>query len=621
MAHFNPCGQKIWQDALPQPVTESGNHRLLVIRVATGCCFPCLLPLIPKKFTAPRMTRRTFVCNSAVAFGLMPTAQAIAGVFTDPTAKPDWLIILIRLNDEQLATLTPYQIREATQPAYGGLKDSDDIPNPQSTADFVRRIACALACPESRYYQSGDLLQQAVLAMRYLLAVQHSDGTIDLLSTNFHSTPDTGFIVKRLCPAYAMLSRAQKPAYAILLDPLKTFLLRAGEGLVVGGIHTPNHRWVVSAALTTLHNIWPDARYVARIEQWLAEHIDMDADGQYNERSTLIYSPLTNRLLITIARGLNKPYLLEYVRRNLNLTRYYLHPNGELVTEASGRQDNARIGLPEGYYYPCRYLALRDKNGEMAALCRQIEQQGLVRLVGYLDYFLNDPTVWADLPPSQPLPVNYVKPYPLSGLVRIRRGDWDCTLLAKNPVWLTFHKGDAVLQGIRLATSFFGKGQFQSEEVVQQNDRWVLTQSLEGPYYQPYPPKDIPADGDWEKMPRTNRAQSEIQQLKTTITLREQPDGVAISIGITGTAGVPVAMELIFRPGGTIAGVEKHPTRPNAWLLSETGTYTVQKQTLTFGPGKALHKNVQLRGSLPGTDAPTVYLTAFTPFEHTLRLR
>jgi hypothetical protein len=30
------------------------------------------------------------------------------------------------------------------------------------------------------------------------------------------------------------------------------------------------------------------------------------------------------------------------------------------------------------------------------------------------------------------------------------------------------------------------------------------------------------------------------------------------------------------------------------------------------------HKNTQLRGALPMMDAPTVYLTGFTPFKHTL---
>jgi len=53
---------------------------------------------------------------------------------------------------------------------------------------------------------------------------------------------------------------------------------------------------------------------------------------------------------------------------------------------------------------------------------------------------------------------------------------------------------------------------------VQKGDAWVLSSSLEGVYYQPYPADKIPGDGDWSKMPKANRTQSEIQQLNTVIT-------------------------------------------------------------------------------------------------------
>ena len=52
----------------------------------------------------------------------------------------------------------------------------------------------------------------------------------------------------------------------------------------------------------------------------------------------------------------------------------------------------------------------------------------------------------------------------------------------------------------------------------------------------------------------------------------------------------------------------------------EVGTYTLKNDTLTFGPGLAKHKGVLLRGALPRMSAPTVYLTGFTPFKHTIRI-
>jgi hypothetical protein len=150
----------------------------------------------------------------------------------------------------------------------------------------------------------------------------------------------------------------------------------------------------------------------------------------------------------------------------------------------------------------------------------------------------------------------------------------------------------------------------------------VLRKSLEGPYYQPIAKEQIVADGDWDKMPRANRPQSEIQKMETIVKVSEANNGLQIEIDMSGTEGVPVSFELIFRAGGTFSGVTKHPKKDNAYLLTgESGSYTVNNDTIQFGPGKAEHKGIQLRGALPAMEAPTVYLTGFTPFKHTITLR
>lgn len=566
------------------------------------------------------MKRRTFVNTGILSVCSVPFLN-LKAYSTNVSTKPDWLVEWIKINEQQLPGFKSLKVTSTANKYFGGYTDHVEIPNPHTTSSFILKACMLMFCPESVYYQSKDILKEVEEAANAMLKFQHSDGTIDLLATNFHSTPDTAFILENIVPAYKFLKQLPLKGTEKTLSALETFIKKAGEGLIVGGIHTPNHRWVVSAALTKLNELFPDKRYLNRIDQWLAEHIDIDPDGQYTEKSTNSYSPIVNRSLIIMARGLGKPELLEPVLKNLEMTLYYVHPNGEVVTEASNRQDKGTIGNMSKYYYCYRFMALQKNNGEMAAMCRQIERTSTKeQLATYLDYFLEDPSLWRNLPADKPLPTSYAKAFPYSGLVRIRRNNWDTTILSNNPGWLTFHKGNAVLQAMRVAASFFGKGQFQSEKIEQTGNAWVLKKHLEGPYYQPLDKDKISPDGDLDKMPRTLRKQSEVQQLDTTVKIREVNNGIEVEIDISGTDEVPVSVELIFRAGGNFTGVTKHPTNANAYLFSEQkGSYSTGNDTISFSSGRIEHKNIQLRGALPALDAPTVYLTGFTPFKHTIR--
>jgi len=300
---------------------------------------------------------------------------------------------------------------------------------------------------------------------------------------------------------------------------------------------------------------------------------------------------------------------------------YYVHPNGEVVTEASNRQDKGTIKFLNSYYYSYRTLALLDQNGEFSAMCKLIDKSSGNRNSEHLNHFLLEPELWKELPAVKSLPTNYVKSFPYSGIVRIRRGQWDTTILSNNPGFLTFHKGNAVLQGMRIAASFFGKGQFQSSEIKQDGNKWILKNALEGPYYQPYPKDKIDPQGDLSKMPRTVRPKSEVQNLSYQVEISEHEEGILVDFDIKGTEGVPVTLELIFRPGGKLNGVNPVAGRLNSNLFADKeGTYSVGEDTIKFSPGLVVHKGINLRGALPSIEAPTVYLTGITPFKHTLKL-
>ncbi|MGI9543808.1 MAG: hypothetical protein ACR2MX_11145 [Cyclobacteriaceae bacterium] len=561
------------------------------------------------------MERRYFVKivgEGTIAFSLLPMVS-IPNVHQNNNVN-QLIERLLKANDIRVSSRLASQILDVRNKWFGGSSNKFGIVNAASSCTLINDLTCAYISPGSTFHKEKKLLIAIRRATEYLLNSQYDDGTVDLHTTNFHSTPDTAFRVEPLALSYNLLKTIEPPQKEILTN-LERFLRNAGKALSVGGIHTPNHRWVVCMALAHIHNLFPNQKYVQRIEQWLNEGIDIDPDGQYTEKSTTVYSPLVDRCLITIANLLDKPALLDPVRKNLDMTLYYVRPNYEVSTETSGRQDKYKVGTIAKYHYPYRYMAIKDGNGRYARIVNQIESSELPQIVGNLIYFLHDPFLQSELPITKNIETDYVRYFKHSKLVRIRRGDRDATIIAGNPVVFSYFKGSAVLTGLRLASAFFGKGQFEGDEIEIKDNEYTLKRSLTGPYYQPLGEGEFHPEIDSFSKQRETREKSEVQLLDAMIRLIENQGKFQIQIRLKGTDNVPVAVELGFREGGVLEGVRPIEDIADAYLLeSGNGKYTHEEQTITFGPGIAEHQWTQLRGALPKLEGKSVYLTGYTPF-------
>jgi hypothetical protein len=572
-------------------------------------------PLVPVG-----LERRDFL-KSAAAPGLRAAST--------PSAVDELVRELVRINDAGIPALLAKQERRAGHRWLGGQVNEYGLHVANATAGFVSALACASDAPTSQYHGKPDLDEPLRLAARYLLAAQHDDGTVDYYATNFRSPPDMAFILEVLCPAYVLLRRSERAAVRAVGEEIGRFIVRGADGLVTGGVHTPNHRWVVCAALASAHALFPQPRYVARIDQWLAETVDLDPDGQYTEKSTTVYSPIVDRALINVARQLRRPDLFEPVRRNLEMTLFYVHPDGEVVTEASRRQDRYQRGSMARYYFSYRHLALLDGNGRFAAMARQIEQAHASSLLGELSTFLTEPDFGRALPASAPLPTDYAKVFSYSSLARIRRGSASGTILANNTTLFSYRRGSAALEAVRLASAFFGKGQFTSETLEVRDGKYILRQELEGPYFQPLTADQI-AGGEHVKMApngtlatnsRALRAQSNLCRLEAVVEITESGGRFTLAINVRGTDDVPVAIELAFRAGGQLEGVEPLADVKDGFLLrAGTGRYRLGNDVISFGPGAAAHSYTQLRGALPKWEGQSVYVTGLTPFQTMLTI-
>jgi hypothetical protein len=521
----------------------------------------------------------------------------------------------------------------------------------------VAALVAAYCAPESTYYKAESLIPLMESASRVFVDAQHPDGTLD--AGNLSSPPDTGFVVEGLAAALAVLRQANDPRLRQTQDTLSKFLLAAGEALVTGGVHTPNHRWVICGALARINSLFPAVKYVNRIDDWLGEGIYQDADGQFEERSTGIYSRVTDNAFVTMSRLLNRPELLAPVRKNLEMTLYYLHPDGEVETVASRRQDQNMSVSVANYFLQYRYLAIRDNNSSFGAVARLLQArpgEGFVEGGNPLIHFMEEPLLKKPLPAGGAIPSDYDKVFSNSGIARIRRGNISATVyggsdwplgvasgLASNPTFFTFRKGKAVLQSVRMSAEFFSEGAFRSEGLKADGNQYALHQRFDVPYYQPLPKKLRNSRGDyaltpardvrfWSKLDFPNRQMSNVQTLDQKLTVIEKQGVFELHFDITGPDRVPYLVELAFRPGGELGGsLQEVTTRDNAkvYLLKEgTGTYRVGDDAIEFGPGAAEHQMLNLSGPSYAAHGASlkaagtcVYITGFTPFRNVMTIK
>lgn len=540
-----------------------------------------------------------------------------ATALSAPLATPQWQppAALVKAHDDAIDARLKSQITTPGHRFFGGIADADGLVHGGSTGGMLHTFGLGYILPQSRYHKNPLMLERMKMVCQYLDAHTSPEGNIDLLITNFNSPPDSAFMVWGVGQIGLLARRYGAAEVEKLVEPV---LRRAGRGMATGGIHTPNHRWVLSSALAQIHELYPDPSYTRRIDAWLAEGIDIDSDGQYTERSTGGYNGITNRALTILAVKLNKPHLLDYVRRNLDAMLYLLHPGEEVVTDISRRQDLYTAGTMAGYALALKYLAVRDANGVYETLARRFPPS----LGDTLEY----PQLQQSGRAPKPVPADYVKELPFLKVARVRRANRSATLMLDGRTrFFGIRNGKAVIESVRFGSLFFGKAQFEPQRAWRAADsngrpQWILEQSLDAPYYQPLDKPEFVGTEDWGNA-RLRRKRTEMNYLTYRVTVTETARGFSLKFDAEGPRDLPVIIEFALRPGGQLTGPTPHPRAKDCYLLkSGTATYSVGADTLRFGPGLAEHEAISGRGidaKLPG---PAVFLTGFAPFSRTIEI-
>ncbi|MFU8947433.1 hypothetical protein ACLRGF_11965 [Mycetocola zhadangensis] len=541
-----------------------------------------------------------------------------------------------------------------------GNADTAQLPHRTLASRIKLLVACYLV-PGSQHHESAQAIDLASQLASYLTAQQGTSGLF-IGGDNVNSPPDSAFSLNDLADADALLAQIS-PATAevtALRAHLKTIADTAKPALLVGGVHTPNHRWEISAALARFHRTWPDTALRTRAEEWLAEGIDIDADGFYSERSPNYAAYVSNPALLVLGDVFNLPELHALVERNLELTLDLIRPDGTVETLQSRRQDQNDSYPLAPYLLPFRRLAIERGRSDFAWAAQESVRHGIADPETVLADILLHPQIARRMPDATP-PVSTRRRHVPGVALAIDSSDQRTLVtyggsdyssfrmirsgLANNPTFARLFAGNAVLESIRLSRDFFGLGPFRAESFEPVSEpgaepgeapQYRLTETISASYFQPMSPAQrstdgvyaLSDDGRFSASMAFGERDTDTVTLVTSVVVRPTEAGADIEFTFDGP-DVAWALELTFQPGGTLEGT-RTLSDTDAHLVSGTGQYRVGNDVIRFGPGNGasldtppVYRPGQDYSFLGGTDATSgrhVYITGRSPGTYVLHL-
>ncbi len=528
----------------------------------------------------------------------------------------------VESSDKGFENVIRNQMIKATDWQYGGYLNKDFGLVPYGAGGTVANAIMLYFCPESKFYMSDEAYHAADLLFTFLYNNLRPSGVIDLHLANYYSAPDTSFTNIGLCKTYNFIKDRKTDARGEELKKrLYEALSKLADGIFTGGFHTPNHRWVESAALSLAMNITGKKEYLTRINAFLNEGIDCNEDGEYAERSAGGYNQINNMAMLILAEELNKPELLEPVRRNLKMMAAYYHTNFEIFTQNSTRQDRGTSVYADKYIYQYLKAGHLLKDNELLGMARAIIDECIKKgrpvQIG-LTEMMTEPEL-VEIPDVKPyMPTEYDYHFKDSGIVRMGHNGMTVSIMENNETFFFLQSGEVDMY-IRGGIHFFNERHIKVKNIRKTEDGYLMDYHGEGTYYLPY--KEYQGTSDFNKMDRSKRDTTGPITVDATLEVKRTEKGFAIRMKIDGCTKAPVRFEMGVNPDAVIFG-DGYTIRANAGgkLVASKGYVKVEmgNSGVKIGPAFAeTFVTEGLFGSVPVSGSKyNIFFNALTPFDH-----
>ena len=468
-----------------------------------------------------------------------------------PDVVPYVTVLVDRTTDIALAI----QVLDPNDEEYGSYRPLDSL-----VCQFPGGIGVVLteaySNPNSGYHRSDAVVDSIRLALEASEdRFQYEDGSIDSGSDK-QNAANAAFATGGIHQIWERWQNIEHPLSGEIIDRCRRILVKFGLSCRTMGVFTPNHRWVACAAMAIVNEVEPDEQLVAKIDDYLSDGIDQDADGFYSEYSPM-YAMLCNMCFLQVAKRLDRPELLIPVRKNLELLLSLCHPGGQVASEFSVRADTGKLGV----LHALVEMGVLDRRGEYLTIARE----HLDRQLRTLDERLDEAKVdgsnsfgallgeTAELMALAVLPATEVEPKAVPDnyrlrtsafinrqrtTIRIRRGKLSVTAVGRNDFsnLVAFRYGDAIVDGMRIMYNYYGMHGAIDENLPEEDGEIVFSGSFT----------------EYIDGPTPERRIDHKPELHYRLGISEIGGGLALSFKAQARHKVSIQLEFAARPEGRL---------------------------------------------------------------------
>ena len=458
-----------------------------------------------------------------------------------------------------------------------------------------------LACVEAYYfkgtdsYMNSEFLEGAETVMCGAERYIHEDGTMDLRVTNYHDPSLCAFSVRDFIgPALEIMVRNSNhtPLEDKVEAHIRAIISKMAPAIKNLGFHTPNHRWIICAALSYIKKYLNDDEAQTVMDKFFWEGIDCDEYGEYTERSTGIYNRICNHSFLSLTHTYDKKFL-EYPIRNMRLMRSFYEPDNTICTIGSLRQDRGKSPDVDLYYFIYLPLALYTGDPEFAyfadralknimaeASKRETPYEWLDAMMFY--WFFAEPDwqkketyekIESYLPKRD---LNVYIPNSGTGRVYLDGGATATVLRTTSPDFFKFQIGKYTVCA-RAGGAFFGypHSQFRPKKMEKTEHGFRLISNEEAGYRSQF--EEPPETSDWHRMDHSKRHIINVRHFDTVVDISFIDRKIAFDVSYGGDDLIPVKLEFMMTPGGKVETEQMNfITRAGDYVFLKNGSMIVR---------------------------------------------